>query len=842
MRRCFTAVALLIFASSFAFSTANVSGKLVNPNPSIPLPVGSFARFELRNCGGNYPQVSGASVTSRQDFPIASDGTWSGLLSRNDEISCNGSFTTYWTLSYFVRGIQAGPSRDFSCSQSSCVFDGTGGLTPITVYPPPTPPAQPLTGAESVVCSFPVAASTWTCTENMGTQQVVAEFFDSTSKQIFPDQAQATDVNTFVGTFLQPQTGFMRVVNVGNWTPSSLFPNYIISNAVSSQTIGGPSLLVTAPTVMTGGLTATAVNNAVYIGPNLNGAKCDGVTDDTTAFNSAVTQAMALGKALVVTPSANGCLLSSAWNLTGLQPGLSIKGMNSAQLGGASNTPGANMANTSRIIFGASNVGLDLTHSSNIDIQNIAFSAPQAGGGPKVGILCGRVNDGPQFFTMSNVTIKLNTTGSSSAPSIGVYNAGCELGNNNNMFVVADLPWYTTTVISTFAVTSPYQTISNNPTSTSMNACANCSFISIGTFSAPQAPLYLDIGSYDNSFTNLYMRCSGTGNLTQYAIFARQTEGLAIQGRQENCGFAMHVMGYMVQADVHLLNATGLTGTTNYVVVDGTDGIAQTFAGNFLKIYDGDGRSTAFTAYRWNSPSDYIGENTFYGRSGSCDGGISFSAAIASNNALYGRNSCSGSAISGATGANQLMVPGGIGFQGGGISLPGSLLVDSFGDLTVGTGGGIYNTAANDQNIFATNGSNHNVNLVPGGTGNVTATKNFVATATSCTNGELALSAGWQSTGSATVTAAQGQGQTCSWTITTGTTTAANPTITDTLTNVLPSASVVCELNIHGGTHTAAAGEGFQQTTLSATAPIFTFNGTPTAGGTTYFVTRRCGP
>lgn len=49
------------------------------------------------------------------------------------------------------------------------------------------------------------------------------------------------------------------------------------------------------------------------------------------------------------------------------------------------------------------------------------------------------------------------------------------------------------------------------------------------------------------------------------------------------------------------------------------------------------------------------------------------------------------------------------------------------------------------------------------------------------------------------------------------------------LTNALPAATTVCELNIHGGTHTAAAGEGFQQTTLSATAPVFTFNGTPTA-------------
>lgn len=113
---------------------------------------------------------------------------------------------------------------------------------------------------------------------------------------------------------------------------------------------------------------------------------------------------------------------------------------------------------------------------------------------------------------------------------------------------------------------------------------------------------------------------------------------------------------------------------------------------------------------------------------------------------------------------------------------------------------------------------------------------------TACTNGELALSAGWQSTGAATVTAVAGNGQTCSWTITTGTTTAANPTVADTLTNVLPAATTVCELNIHGGSHTPAAGEGFTQTALSATTPIFTFIGTPTAGGTTYFVTRRCGP
>jgi hypothetical protein len=111
-----------------------------------------------------------------------------------------------------------------------------------------------------------------------------------------------------------------------------------------------------------------------------------------------------------------------------------------------------------------------------------------------------------------------------------------------------------------------------------------------------------------------------------------------------------------------------------------------------------------------------------------------------------------------------------------------------------------------------------------------------------CTNAELALSSGWQVTGTATVTAVQGTGQTCSWTITTGTTVSASPTVTDTLTNPLPSALTVCEIIINGGTHTGVAGESFHQTTLSATAPIFTFNGTPGASGVTYFITRRCGP
>ncbi|MGA9977917.1 MAG: hypothetical protein WBQ08_04725 [Candidatus Sulfotelmatobacter sp.] len=106
-----------------------------------------------------------------------------------------------------------------------------------------------------------------------------------------------------------------------------------------------------------------------------------------------------------------------------------------------------------------------------------------------------------------------------------------------------------------------------------------------------------------------------------------------------------------------------------------------------------------------------------------------------------------------------------------------------------------------------------------------------------CTNAELALSTGWGS--ASAISAVHGTGQTCEWTLTSsGTGQGSNPTITDTLTNPLPSASVVCGMQMVGGTGTATL---VDQTTLSATSPAFTFDGTPVAGKT-YKVLRRCGP
>lgn len=143
--------AFVLFISSFASATATVSGQLVNPDTTGAIP--SYVQFDLTNCGGNYPIVTGASISPRQTFTLANDGTWSGVMYRNDEITCNGASSTWWRMTYFVNSRQVGPARDFICSQSSCAFDS---MTPLTVYPALPSPAPPTTS----VLTNPVAPQT----------------------------------------------------------------------------------------------------------------------------------------------------------------------------------------------------------------------------------------------------------------------------------------------------------------------------------------------------------------------------------------------------------------------------------------------------------------------------------------------------------------------------------------------------------------------------------------------------------------------------------------------------------------------------------------------------------
>jgi hypothetical protein len=230
----------LILLPVLAFGTANVSGKLTNPSPTdTTIWQNAEAHLDLHNCGSSYPTVAGASLASHQVYAISTtDGTWSGTLYRNDEITCGGvTNTTWWTLTYWSNGREVGPSRDYTCSQATCAFDS---MTPIVTYPALPGPSAPAISLQPKLCTFSAAATTWTCVHNFAVQPVEIQLFDLTWHQIFSDTAPtATDPNTATAVFLVAQSGYMLCLYAGNSTLGINNPNYIIGNPTSSQTIVG---------------------------------------------------------------------------------------------------------------------------------------------------------------------------------------------------------------------------------------------------------------------------------------------------------------------------------------------------------------------------------------------------------------------------------------------------------------------------------------------------------------------------------------------------------------------------------------------------------------------------
>jgi hypothetical protein len=153
---------IFILLSLPAFATSAVSGKLVTPN-NIGVSDSSAARFDLVGCNGNYPILGGQSMQSRQEFALASDGTWSGNLARTDEVSCNGQTSvTTWNFSYFVNGLRVGPTRNLTVNATnctvSCVVDS---ITPNAITPVAPAPTTDSTYARLDGGNQPYTGANW---------------------------------------------------------------------------------------------------------------------------------------------------------------------------------------------------------------------------------------------------------------------------------------------------------------------------------------------------------------------------------------------------------------------------------------------------------------------------------------------------------------------------------------------------------------------------------------------------------------------------------------------------------------------------------------------------------
>lgn len=110
-------LAILLLTAS-AWATQAVSGTIQSVG-STATNSGAFVRFELKNCGGNIPRVTGTTIVApvSKDFLPDSNGTFSGVIWGNNEITCGTAQNTYYQVSLWVAGrTQSSNSYDIRAS------------------------------------------------------------------------------------------------------------------------------------------------------------------------------------------------------------------------------------------------------------------------------------------------------------------------------------------------------------------------------------------------------------------------------------------------------------------------------------------------------------------------------------------------------------------------------------------------------------------------------------------------------------------------------------------------------------------------------------------------------
>ena len=229
------------------------------------------------------------------------------------------------------------------------------------------------------------------------------------------------------------------------------------------------------------------------------GAKGDGTTDDSPAFQAAYDAAVAGGGGTVFVPPTGGpgCyLLNTAINMTNNNTRVTIEG--SSGVGVAqSGSSGLVCANTGGVLF-------DITYSHNKTFRNLDVTAQKSGlSNPStVGIFSGRNSSGQngQNEHIEHCTFAMPLHYSGTAYSFGVYLFGGEITFLSDDTLEADYPLVATGT-NNFNITSPFVTLST------------------GTYSET-----------DLSFTNLELLTSGLGP----AIYLYGVSDVTISGHSWN--------------------------------------------------------------------------------------------------------------------------------------------------------------------------------------------------------------------------------------------------------------------------------------------------------------------
>ena len=268
------------------------------------------------------------------------------------------------------------------------------------------------------------------------------------------------------------------------------------------------------------------------------GAKGDGTTNDSPAFQSAYNAAVAAGGGTVLVPpvGGSGCyLLNTAINMTNDNTKVTIKG--SAGVGVAqSGTSGLICANTGGVLF-------DITFSNNKTFRDLDVTAQKSGlSSPStVGILSGRNSSGQngQNEHIEHCTFSMPLHYSGTTYSFGVYLFGGEITFLSDDTLEADYPLVVTGT-NNFSITSPFVTLSTGTFSETDLSFNDLELLTSGL--GPAVYLYgvsdVTLSGHSWNFSQANPYPSGLYN---YAIYIYNSHDIHIHSwRQEGYpGFAL---------------------------------------------------------------------------------------------------------------------------------------------------------------------------------------------------------------------------------------------------------------------------------------------------------------
>jgi hypothetical protein len=268
------------------------------------------------------------------------------------------------------------------------------------------------------------------------------------------------------------------------------------------------------------------------------GAKGDGATNDSPAFQAAYNAAVAAGGGTVFVPplGGSGCyLLNTAINMTNDNTRVTVEG--SAGVGVAqSGSSGLICANTGGVLF-------DITNSHHKTFRNLDVTAQKAGlSNPStVGIFSGRNSSGQngQFEHIENCVFSMPLHYSGTSYSFGVYLFGGEITFLSDDLLEADYPLVATGT-NNFSITSPFVTLGTGTYSQTDVSFNNMELLTSGL--GPAVYLYgvSDVNMSGHSWNYSQANPYPSG-LYNYAIYIYNSHDVHIHGwRQEGFpGFAL---------------------------------------------------------------------------------------------------------------------------------------------------------------------------------------------------------------------------------------------------------------------------------------------------------------